>query len=479
MAGKLVFENQDVVVEEIRHPATAFGFFKKLKGRQACVFLDSALPSEKLGRYSIVACEPFLTLSGKGNEIEAIADNRRTVYRVNPFEVIRAFLLGCHIFPQDLPEGIPPFFGGAIGYLGYDLNRTIERLPTLAVDDLGLPDFWLGFYDTAVVVDELEGRAFLVAAVPPFLKKDGVTAWHRLYGLKRMLKTKVKDGNGGAQAASGSLRPNFTQEGYLNAVRQAKDYIKAGDIFQVNLSQRFSAPLQTAPLELYRRLRHINPAPFAAYLQLPEMAVASSSPERFLRFSGDYVETRPIKGTRPRGADPASDAALRAELLSSAKDRAELVMIIDLERNDLGRFCSPGTVRVPELVVCEEHPTVFHLVSTVTGRVAPGRDRIECIRSCFPGGSITGAPKVRAMEIVEELEPVKRGIYTGAIGYLGFDGEVDLNIAIRTFILKDGTAYFQVGGGIVADSDPAAEYQETLDKARALFAALNAGGERG
>jgi len=268
------------------------------------------------------------------------------------------------------------------------------------------------------------------------------------------------------------LKSNFSREEYLKAVAVAREYICAGDIFQVNLSQRFAADLSIPPYELYQRLRRINPAPFASYLNFADVVVVGASPERFLKVSGDRVETRPIKGTRPRGKTETEDRALASELLSSVKDRAENVMIVDLERNDIGRVCRYGTVEVTELAILETFPTVFHLTSTVVGRLRPGKGRVDLLKATFPGGSITGAPKVRAMEIIDELEPTRRSVYTGSIGYLSFAGGMDLNIVIRTIIVKNGKAYFQVGGGIVYDSEPEAEYQETLDKGKALVQAL-------
>jgi para-aminobenzoate synthetase component 1 len=268
------------------------------------------------------------------------------------------------------------------------------------------------------------------------------------------------------------LRSNFTRDEYLQAVENAIEYIANGDIFQVNLSQRFSVDLAVDPYELYLRLRSISPAPFACYLNFGEVTVASASPERFLHLDGNTVETRPMKGTRPRGQSPAEDDVLGVELLKSEKDRAENIMIVDLERNDLGKVCEYGSVQVSDLCKLEKYATVFQLTSSVTGKLREDKDRIDLLKAAFPGGSITGAPKVRAMEIIDELEPTRRGIYTGSVGYLGFDGCMDLNIVIRTFVIKGGKVYFQVGGGIVSDSDPEAEYQETLDKARALMAAL-------
>jgi len=269
------------------------------------------------------------------------------------------------------------------------------------------------------------------------------------------------------------LKGGFTHEEYVGAVEKARQYIIAGDIFEVNLSQRFEAELSITPYELYKRLRQINLAPFACYLGFDEVSVVSASPERFLRVRGDWVETRPIKGTRPRGKTSEEDEALANELLSSSKDRAENIMIVDLERNDLGRVCRFGTIKVTELAILEVFPTVFHLTSTVVGRLREDKSCIDLLKATFPGGSITGAPKVRAMEIIEELEPTKRSVYTGNIGYLSFNGNLDLNIAIRTFLVKGRKAYFQVGGAVVYDSNPEAEYQETLDKARALIDALN------
>jgi para-aminobenzoate synthetase component 1 len=268
------------------------------------------------------------------------------------------------------------------------------------------------------------------------------------------------------------LKSNFTPEEYVKAVDRVREYIAAGDVFQVNLSQRFEADLKIPPYELYKRLRMVNPAPFASYLNFQGVTIVSSSPERFLKVQGDLVETRPIKGTRPRGRDPVEDERLAQELTHSTKDRAENVMIVDLERNDLGRVCHYGTVKVAELAILETFPTVFHLTSTVVGRLRRGKSNMDLLKAAFPGGSIIGAPKVRAMEIIDELEPTKRSVYTGSIGYLSFNADMDINIVIRTFLIKEGKAYFQVGGGIIYDSDSKAEYMETLDKAKALIQAL-------
>ena len=331
--------------------------------------------------------------------------------------------------------------GGAVGYLGYELHRFLEDSPISTADDIGLPDHWLGLYDKAIVFDH-----------------HPHTAGYSI----------------GNTPAKADLISSFSKPDYIQAVERVKEHIAAGDVYQVNLSQRFSVRMEMDPWELYLLLRERNPAPYAAYINAGDFQIISSSPECFLTFDpiSRVVTTRPIKGTRPRSADPAEDRRLAQELESSAKDMAENIMIVDLERNDLGRVCEFGSVSVPELAMIESYPTVHHLVSTVTGRLRDDCDAVDLLTATFPGGSITGAPKIRVMEIIAELEPVRRGVYTGSIGCLGFDGSVNLNIAIRTAVVKDGMCHFHVGGGIVADSDPEAEYQETLDKGRAFLEVL-------
>ncbi|MFN3649885.1 MAG: aminodeoxychorismate synthase component I [Armatimonadota bacterium] len=333
----------------------------------------------------------------------------------------------------------------AVGYWGYDLRYLVERLPRLAVDDLSLPDCRLAIYKVPWSLAEYDRVTPGTApAVPP---PPGVSP-------------------------GGEVESSFSRTEYEAAVRKILDYIAAGDCYQVNLSQRFSAPYPGSPWELYLRLRETSPAPFSAFLNCGDHQVLSASPELFLRVRGREVETHPIKGTRPRGATPEEDAANAAELLSSVKDRAELLMIVDLERNDLGRVCEYGSVHVPDLWRLESYSNVHHLVATVRGTLRPELGPLDCLRAAFPGGSITGAPKIRAMEIIEELEPVRRGVYTGAIGWVDGWGNAEWSIAIRTMVVKDGRAYFSAGGGIIADSDPAAEYAETLAKAQGMLRAL-------
>ena len=431
----------------------------------------------KLGRYSFMGSDPFLVLSSGGSEITVAQGGKQSSLRGNPFDVLNHFLEVYHLGSDSPPV---PFIGGAVGYFSYDLCHFIERLPSAAIDDLQLPECYFGFYDLVLAFDNQQGKAYIISTGFPEMGEHErmERAAQRLNEMKDRLAEMSRHGTEAPPTslsfpAPASLRGGFTHQEYVAAVEKARQYIIDGDIFEVNLSQRFEAELSITPYELYQRLRQINPAPFACYLGFNEVSVVSASPERFLRIRGDWVETRPIKGTRPRGKTPEEDEALAKELLSSVKDRAENIMIVDLERNDLGRVCRFGTVKVTELAILEVFPTVFHLTSTVVGRLREGKNGIDLLKASFPGGSITGAPKVRAMEIIDELEPTRRSVYTGSIGYLSFNGNLDLNIVIRTFIVKERKAYYQVGGAVVYDSDPEAEYQETLDKARALVNAIN------
>jgi para-aminobenzoate synthetase component 1 len=464
------------LIEEIHNPLTAAEVFELFHHQPCSFFLDGGMDPQRLGRYSFIGIDPFLVISSRGNQITITRQDGQEDEQGNPFDTLGRLLETYRL--NSFTSSIP-FCGGAVGYLSYDLCHFIERLPTTAVDDLKLPESYFGFYDAILAFDNLENRAYLISTGFPELdeKRRLKRAELRLDEMKNRLTSPLPqaqepDSASIKKTAEAVLKSNFTPDNYMEAVNRVREYIAAGDVFQVNLSQRFETELTVTPYELFRRLRQINPAPFASYLNFDGVTVISASPERFLRVDGGRVETRPIKGTRPRGKNSVDDAMLAQELLSSAKDRAENVMIVDLERNDLGRVCRYGTVKVTELAVLETFPTVFHLTSTVVGKLRPDKNRIDLLQAAFPGGSITGAPKVRAMEIIDELEPTRRSIYTGAIGYLSFGGSMDLNIVIRTFIIKDNKAYFQVGGGIIYDSNAEAEYQETLDKARALIQAL-------
>lgn len=464
-----------MIIKEMpwREPALCF---EPLQNRPYAFFLDSGLDHKGLGRYSVIGSDTFLVFKTKGDQITLEHQGNLMAYRGHPLDELDLLMRRYRV------ANVPflPLTSGAVGYFAYDLGRQLERLPDLARDDLALPDCCLGFYDRLLIFDHLERRAWLTSTgLPESGERAKLRAGERLKDLEDLVAGAPNGISTGPEPLPGSgsltLTSHFTKESYCRAVQRIKDYIAAGDIFQANMTQRFSCPLAARPWDFYRHLRRINPAPFAAYLSYPEVTVASSSPERFLQVRQGMVETRPIKGTRPRGRDAEEDARMRQELWESAKDRAELAMIIDLERNDLGRVCEFGSVHVPRLYTIETYATVFHLVSTVRGRLRADKNLVDLLRATFPGGSITGAPKIRAMEIIEELEPVRRGIYTGSIGYLGFDGTADLNIVIRTCIIKDDLVYFQVGGGITADSDPEAEYRETIDKARALVMALGCG----
>jgi len=462
MDGKHAFPAQPALVAPLHrcsHPAHAFDVFCRLPH---AFFLDSRLPDGRLGRFSFLGADPVLVASAKGRSLLLRHHGSEQRSNGNPFSLLRDILDRHRIPPAPSPV---PFVGGLVGFLAYDLCHFVERLPRTAADDIDLPDMHFGLYDHIAAYDHLAEQWYAAS----LRGEQGIA---RIDALLANAEPDTRFAH--LPASAQPIAANFSRDAYLRAIRRAKDYIAAGDIFQVNLSQRFQTSVALPPPELYRRLRQANPAPFAAYIALEECAgaVLSSSPERFLKVAHGRVETRPIKGTRPRAAAPDEDARQAAELLASPKDAAELTMIVDLERNDLGRVCDYGSVVVTEHKTLEAYASVFHLVSTVEGRLHKTRDLVDLLKASFPGGSITGAPKVRAMEIIDELEPTQRSVYTGSIGYIGLDGAADLNIAIRTILMHQGRAFFQVGGGIVADSDPPAEYQETLDKGQRLFQAL-------
>ena len=445
--------------------------------RNGAFFLDSGGENRRLAQWSFLGDAPYRTLCGGLDGAFEITPAGRRFVQGNPFDLV-AEGLAAHTIERTA-HGLPPFVGGAVAFFGYDLRHLIERLPSAARRDCGIPDLFVSFHDSFLAYDHIAGEWQALVLE----ERSGRTpGGRRVRDEVARLCALIDGAKPAAEATSGKryvgdVRSNFDRDEYLRAVSAAKEYIAAGDIFQVNLSQRFETELAVSPPALYEALRSVNPAPFAAYLKWDDWTVAGASPERFLLVRDGHVWTRPIKGTRKRTGDPTCDERLKRELLSSEKDQAELVMIVDLERNDLGRVCDYGSVHVTEPVVLEEHPTVYHLVATVEGVLHEGKTAVDLIKASFPGGSITGAPKVRAMEIIDELEPIARNLYTGAVGYLGFDGAMDLNIVIRTFLVEGRRATFQVGGGIVADSDAAAEYEETLHKGAALLDALGYKGD--
>ncbi|HEV3203152.1 MAG TPA: aminodeoxychorismate synthase component I [Gemmataceae bacterium] len=479
------------LVEELplRHPGTdPWELAQRLAALPHFLFMDSALKHPHLGRYSFITADPFQWISSRGSRT-VISGEGRVVEEINPFAVLAESI---RRYQSESIPGLPPFQGGAAGLFGYDLCHHLERLPRPKFDEFQTPDLAVGLYDWTLAFDLVDNRAWLISTGFPETepRRRRARAVRRLAEVKKYLR----DGDA-AGTSRGSpfqeklavqdlapqfpvadipgLLSNFNRETYLQTVRRIIDYIQAGDCYQVNLAQRLLRPATVEPLELYGRLRERNPATFAAYFNLGDVIIASSSPERFLRVENNAVETRPIKGTRPRGQTPPEDRARIQELLASAKDRAENVMIVDLLRNDLGRVCRYYSVRVPAVCRVETYPFVHHLVSEVRGQLREGLTPLDLLRAAFPGGSVTGAPKIRAMEIIAELEPSARGPYCGSLGYIGFDGTMDTNILIRTFTAGRGWFQFPVGGGIVADSLPEHEYQETWQKAQGLLRALS------
>ncbi|MCB1801802.1 MAG: aminodeoxychorismate synthase component I [Gammaproteobacteria bacterium] len=448
-------------VTRLPYWADCRGYYAQLRDLPWPVWLDSGFPQSGGGRYDILAADPYTTLVQEaGRTAITRADGTVEHSSEGLFGCLRAEL-GEH----SLPVADLPFCGGAVGYLGYDLARDLGMLPPRA-GPAAWPTAAIGIYDWALIVDHARQRSYFVRQGRD--PRHDVT-WQS--ALRRLL------GHVGLPALPEPVIGEVFEAGlgerdYAHGFASIQRYIRDGDCYQVNFAQCFRARVGVDAWHLYQRMRHENPAPYAALLEYPFGQVLSASPEQFLRLSRGQVQTRPIKGTRPRGEGAEQDMALRTELLSSAKDRAENVMIVDLLRNDLGRVCRPGSIVVPRLFEIESFATVHHLVSTVTGQLADGRDALDLVEACFPGGSITGAPKLRAMQIIDELEPVRREVYCGNVFRLGFDGDLDSNITIRTALLRDGELSYWAGGGIVADSECAAEYQESLDKAASFLRLL-------
>ncbi|NSW89571.1 MAG: aminodeoxychorismate synthase component I [Firmicutes bacterium] len=462
-----------MLIKEIKTSLDSFELYTIFKDNSFSFFLDSGVDHEKLGKYSFIGFDPQLVFKSKNNKINIIEKGVYRTFYGNPFQKLKEILSKYKI---DYRSEFP-FMGGLVGYLSYDLCHHIEKLPRTAIDDVNIPDCFLGMYDGIIIIDHVKNKVYIAALGIKDRAENIVTEIsNKIYraeekSIKRNISNNISNINKKNNPVK--LKANFTKDEYIKAIKKVKDYIKNGDIYQVNLTQRFECNMEGSPYELYAKLRNINPAPFASFIDFGEGYIVSSSPERFIQIKNRVIETRPIKGTRPRGKTPEEDSKNRNDLLSSEKDRAELLMITDLERNDLGKVSKIGTVKVTELFHLEEYATVYHLVSTIQGEMREDCDVIDCIMAAFPGGSITGAPKIRAMEIIDELEPTQRNVYTGSIGYIGLNGDIDLNIVIRTIICKDNKSYFQVGGGIVWDSDPELEYEETLHKAKALIEALN------
>jgi anthranilate/para-aminobenzoate synthase component I len=399
----------------------------------------------------------------------------RKIQKGNPLVVLQQSIdsHACVKIP-----GLPPFVGGAVGFLGFDAYHYIEPFVFQSLDDLQFPDLSFFFFDEAVVIDHLANRLWIVVLAPP--RGDPKRAYDEVIGkIERLLRraTRFPEPLSPFNPPTSKRGIESTHSGsdFEAIVRQAKEFISRGEIYQVNLSQRISFPLMESPWSLYQRLSRINPSPFAAYADLRDLQIVSASPERFLRVQGGSIETRPIAGTRPRGDDPVETARLRQELILNEKERAEHLMLVDLERNDLGRISRYGSVRVDELMVLEEYSHVIHIVSNVRGTLRPKVQASDLFKATFPGGTISGCPKIRALQIIDQLEPIRRAGYTGSLGYVSATGEMDFNLLIRTAFVVDSSVYVQAGAGIVADSDPSREYEETLHKAQALMEALHAG----
>lgn len=453
-----------MIIKEINTPLRGLDLYNLFKDFKYSCFLHSSIDKQKLGQYSFIGFNPFLVFKAKGDLIQVIENEQTREFRGDPLAVLRD-LLSQYAY-QDRCE--IPFLGGAVGYFSYDLCHHIEKLPRTAIDDVDIPDCFQGFYDGIIIEDHRANKVFVAALGIKKPVDNIVSEIEEIIRSGEQTKLVIP----AKHTRNIDFKSNLTKDDYVAAINKIKQYIRSGDIYQVNMTQRFECTLEESPFDLYVRLDRSNPAPFASFVDFGEGYIVSSSPERFIKITNGRIETRPIKGTRPRGTTPEEDLHNKEELLSSEKDRAELLMIVDLERNDLGRICKTGSVKVTELFHLEEYATVFHSVSTVIGELKTS-NLVDCLKATFPGGSITGAPKIRAMEIIDELEPTQRNIYTGSIGYLGFNGDVDLNIVIRTIVCKGDKAYFQVGGGIVWDSDAEAEYEECFDKAKALMIALN------
>lgn len=465
----------NTIIETFDSPASPEALVASLRDGARTVLLRSSKFDREQGRYSFVVTEPFLRFRSFGPRCELEADGRRWRQFGNPWHLLDALMARCELLDEvDLPFPL----GGCFGYWGYDLKNFVEpRLRRRSVTDLEWPDCQVGFHDSVVVFDHALGRVTIVSTGMRLDgSRDAGLARARAECWREHLRSAEagppESSNSGRGARPVSITSSVREADFLAAVRRAQEYIRVGDIYQVNLSQRLTAGWSGSGWDFFQALREASPAPFAAYLDGGDFQIASSSPELFLRLSGAHIRTRPIKGTRPRADDPDRDTQLTYELQTSAKEMAELVMITDLLRNDLGRVCAYGSIQVPELARLERFAQVQHLVSTVEGRLRADVTHFAAFASCFPGGSVTGAPKFRAMEVIDELEPVARGPYTGAIGYLGFNRESQLSVTIRAGFVRDGRVHFHVGAGIVADSQPEAEYAETLVKARGFARAL-------
>jgi anthranilate synthase component 1 len=462
-------------IDDIETPVSAF---LKLRGRAPAFLLESAEQGQRFGRYSFLGFRPRAMLRYENGRLEVTEQDqtRELDAAGDPFGAVAGYLSSYRVAPL---EGLPPFAGGAVGMFGYDLVRTVERLPGSNPDDVGTPDMALMVSDALIVFDHLSHSVTILVNAFVDDPAEVEAAYSNTVGLieraRDLLAQPVPRREAGTPRPGdprSAFTSNMTQAEYEAAVTKCKEYIYAGDAFQIVPSHRWAGPCPVHPFSLYRGLRVVNPSPYMYYLEFDDFAIAGASPEPMLKVNDGLAEVRPIAGTRPRGSSPAEDMQLAQGLLEDEKERAEHTMLVDLGRNDLGRVCEFGSVEVGDLMHIETYSHVMHIVSSVTGRLRPEFGAMDALRACLPAGTLSGAPKIRAMEIIDEVEHVKRGFYGGAIGYLSYTGDLDTCIHIRTVVVKDGVAYLQAGAGVVADSDPAYEYRETLAKVGAMFDAL-------
>lgn len=454
---------------------TPVGVYRKLGAEPNSFLLESVEHGERWGRYSFIGLNPFSVMTSRDGRVTF--DGEVPPGAADASDPLTALERALAFYRAPALDGLPPLHGGAVGYVGYDVVRYLERLPQTTTDDLDLPELMLLFTGQLLVFDHLRQRLSVISNV--VIGDDPAAQYDDAVAAAEALVARISAATGASRLQAPDvnepvtgIESNRTPADYVDAVCRAKEYITAGDIFQVVPSQRFHRPTTADPFDVYRVLRLINPSPYMFFLQFPDVSIVGSSPEPHLRVFGTEATIRPIAGTRPRGADAVEDDKMAADLLADEKERAEHVMLVDLARNDLGRVCAPGTVRVQELMSIERYSHVMHIVSSVRGELAEGKTAFDALKASFPAGTVSGAPKIRAMSIIDELEPTRRGPYAGAVGYFDFSGNLDTCIALRTGYIRDGIAYLQAGAGIVADSVPEREEQETRDKARAFFAAV-------
>ena len=456
---------------------TPLSFFKRLERDRYSFLLESVEGSERWARYSFLGTRPHRIFKSHGNRV-TIIENGKTQTRVadEPLKILEELLKGCHPVPV---AGVPPFFGGALGYVSYDAVEQFHEIGNDKKDPLGMPEIFFVFVQTLVAFDNLKHTIKVIDNARVEHGTNLRQAYNQSIARIRKVISSLQKKPRGIEPrdltqgkGTRKFRSNLTQEGFKKAVIKAKEYIKAGDIIQAVICQRLETETEADPFEIYRALRFINPSPYMFYLELEDLRVIGSSPETMVRLTGDTIELRPIAGTRRRGATPEEERELEADLLADPKERAEHIMLVDLGRNDVGRVAEIGSVEVNELMAIERYSHVIHIVSNVRGKLASGKTPFDLFVSAFPAGTVSGAPKIRAMQIISELEPQKRGLYAGAIGYFGYNGNLDTCIVIRTIVMKGKKVFINAGAGIVADSDPASEYQETLNKARAMLRAI-------